>query len=134
MGYSWVIDESYMSLRWVTNVSHMSHTLITLSNTIFLIFFFQLINVWPRLYLATLRICKMVIIFGQSEESNLVVRLTTLLWRVTKCFFVHRRVRYFQKKTKRSVRKINLDKFLVKFVVFYLRKFWEFVKKIFKKF
>ncbi len=69
----WVVDESYKGIKWVTNGSHMSHTLVILLNTTFHIFFSKLTNLWPRHNLATLRIRKMNIIFYQLEESNLVV-------------------------------------------------------------
>ncbi len=85
-----VTDGSSMVVRWVTNGSHMSLTLVALSNTTFLIFFFKLINLWPCHNLTILRIWKMNAIFNQSEESNPVVSLITLLWRVTSWFFAHR--------------------------------------------
>ncbi len=84
----WVIN-GLMGLRWVTNGSHKNHTLDTLSNTTFLIFFSTLINLWPRHNFATIRKRKMNVIFDQSEESKLVVSLSTLLWHVTSWFFAH---------------------------------------------
>ncbi len=47
-------------------------------------------NLCPRHNLATFRIRKINVNFYQSEESNPVVSLTTLLWGVTGWFFAHR--------------------------------------------
>ncbi len=76
MGLKWIKGGLYMGVRWVTNGSHITHTLVALSNTTFLIFFSKLTNLWIRHNLATLRIQKINIIFDQSAESNTVVSLT----------------------------------------------------------
>ncbi len=95
MGHEWVTcgsntygsNESHdglqmdrMGLRWVTIGSYMSHTVVTLSNTTFLIFS-KLTNLWPR--------NNFNVIFDQSEEINPVVSLTTILCRVPSWFFTH---------------------------------------------
>ncbi len=70
MNHGLVTDESKMGLRWVTK----NHRLVRLSNI-------KLTNLWPcqPSHLATFRTWKMKVIFDQSEESNTVVSLTTLL-------------------------------------------------------
>ncbi len=65
----------HMGLRWVTNGSCMCHTLVSLPNTTFLIFFLKLNKLWPRHYSTTLQTRKMNVIFDQSEGSNPVVSL-----------------------------------------------------------
>ncbi len=48
--YGWVIYGSHIvtyGFQWVTNGSHMTRTLVTFSNTTFLIFFSKLTNLWP---------------------------------------------------------------------------------------
>ncbi len=54
MVIGWVTDESHvgptfkhMDLKWTTNLSHMSHALVTLLRITFIIFFFKLTNLWP---------------------------------------------------------------------------------------
>ncbi len=93
MGIRWIMgsvkDGLYMGLRWVTYESQTSLTLIILSNTTFLTLFSKLTNLWPLHNCATLRIRKMNVIFDQSEESNSVVSLTTLLWHVISWFSAH---------------------------------------------
>ncbi len=79
----WVMHESYMGH---TRESQFSHTLVTFSNATFLIFS-KLVNLWLCHNLATLRIRKMNIVFDQSEESNPVLFLTSLLWLVISWFF-----------------------------------------------
>ncbi len=85
----WVIDGSHKCVSWVTNGSRMStdESLIGCTSNTFLIFS-KLTHLWPSHNLATLRIREINIIFHQSEESNPVVSLTTLLWCVTS-FFVY---------------------------------------------
>ncbi len=84
----WIIDGSYMGLRWVISRSHMSHALVTLSNATYLNFS-KLINLWPRHILATLHMRKVNVIFDQLQGSNPVVSLSTLLWHVMSWFFAH---------------------------------------------
>ncbi len=87
MGYKWIV----LVVRWVINGSlyepQLSHMLVTLSNTTFFIFFSKLTNLWPCHNLTILRTWKMHLIFNQLEESNPVVSLTTLLWRITSWLF-----------------------------------------------
>ncbi len=75
--------------RWFTNGLRTGHTLVTFSNTAFLIFFSKLINLWPHPNLATLWIRQMNVIFNQSEGSNPLVSLKTLLWCFISWFFAH---------------------------------------------
>ncbi len=58
----------------------MSHTLVTNTSFDFLL---KLINLWAGHNLATIRIWKMNVIFVQSLESNPVLSLSTILWRIT---------------------------------------------------
>ncbi len=83
VGCLWIVYGSRMSHKWVTYESLISHTLVTLLNTTFLIFFSKLINLWSCHNPATLRIRKMNLIFDQTNEIYPGVSLATLLWSVT---------------------------------------------------
>ncbi len=78
LGYKYIINELHIGPTLIHNGngSRMSHVLVKL--TTFLIFS-KLINLLSRHNPATLRKRKMNVIFDQSEESNPVVSLTTLL-------------------------------------------------------
>ncbi len=80
LGYRWFTYGSRVRLqvghRWVTNGSYMSSTLVTLSNTTFLVVFSELANLYSRYNFATIQTQKIKVIFIQSEE---VTQLCLLL-------------------------------------------------------